>query len=90
MAWKKENPDGSVSSAGEVAFSPIDALRMGYRWEGTGGTYGRAPTEQEYLGFLYEKERKGQYQGRPAEKQIRAEIELLEKKIGVGVQPPWD
>lgn len=89
MAWKKENPDGSISSAGEVAFSPIDAHKMGYHWEGTGGTYGRAPTEAEYLGFLCEKERRGQYRGKSAEKQVRTEIEILEEKFGTGIIPPW-
>lgn len=89
MAWKKQNPDGSISGAGEVAFSPIDALKMGYHWEGTGGTYGRAPTEQEYLGFLCEKERRGQYRGRPVERQIREEIKMLEKKFGAGIIPHW-
>ena len=89
MAWKRENPDGSVSGAGEVALSPIDARKMGYHWEGTGGTYGRAPTEAEYLGFLCEKERRGQYRGKPAEKQVRTEIEILEEKFGTGIIPPW-
>jgi hypothetical protein len=89
MAWKRENPDGSISSAGEVAFSPIDARKMGYHWEGIGGTYDRAPTEAEYLGFLREKERRGQYRGKPAEKQVMHEIKILEKKLGDGILPPW-
>lgn len=89
MAWKRENPDGSISGAGEVAFSPIDARKMGYHWEGTGGTYGRAPTEAEYLGFLREKERIGQYRGRLAEKQVRHEIKALEEKLGARIIPPW-
>jgi hypothetical protein len=93
MAWVKETgvpgqPGYSQQMAGEAAMSPSQAAALGYHWEGAGGTYGRAPTEAEYIGIIAEKQRTGQYVGQPAEKAVEAEIEKGRKEHGEK-GPPW-
>ena len=88
--WYREDPSGGSTSAGEAAMSPSEAAERGYVWKGTGGTYGRAPSSQEYAGIIAEKHLRGHYGESPAvKKQIEAELMYLRKKHGADVTPPW-
>ena len=94
--WVRVNPDGSVSGAGEAAYSPSQAEAMGYKWGTTTTKNGKtvfvplpkAPTEAEYLGVLEWKVREGHYKKPEVERQIKQEIELGGKKYGI-TAPAW-
>ena len=95
-SWVRINPDGSVSGAGEAAYSPSEAKSMGYKWGTTVREDGKdvfvplpkAPTESEYLGVLEWKVKEGHYKKPEVQRQIEKEIELGGKKYGITV-PAW-
>ena len=94
--WVRINSDGSVSGAGEAAFSPSQAKAMGYKWGTTTRKNDKTifvplpkePTGAEYLGILQWKVSKGHYKRPEVQKQIKQEIELGGKKYGI-TAPAW-
>ena len=77
MAWQREEgtpgePGYKRSGAGEAAMSPAEARARGFKWVGSGGTHGRAPSEEEYSDILREKLWRGDYNRQPL--QIRQRI----------------
>ena len=94
--WVRINLDGSISGAGEAAFSPSQAKAMGYKW-GTTTTKNdktvfvplpKEPSGAEYLGILQWKVREGHYKRPEVQKQIKQEIEIGGKKYGI-TAPAW-
>jgi len=93
VAWKREigtfgEPGWQLFGAGEAAYSPEEAAALGYEWRGGGGTYGRAPTTEEYAGILEEKLRLGHYK-QEMQRRIEAELQRLRAGRGEPVIPPW-